>query len=108
MTHPPAMVLLEWLACRPETARVALALDPDRLLCDAGLLGWSAVTDTGGREWQVVAYRGDELAFRLRFRKAADHGRRIIVLTRGEGGHSPIDVSTLADILACNEGGPPL
>jgi hypothetical protein len=108
MTHSPATVLLEWLASRPETARVAVALDPDRLLCDAGLLGWSVVTDTAGREWQVAAYRGDELAFRMRFRKIADQGRRLIVLTRGEGSHSPIEVSTLADVLACNEGGPPL
>ncbi len=108
MIQTPSNALGEWLGNRPEAARVALALDPDRLLCDAGLLGWNAVTDTAGRDWQVVAYRGDELAFRLRFRKAAAHGRRIIVLTRGEGSHSPIEVSTLADILACNEGGPPL
>jgi hypothetical protein len=108
MTQPPATVLQDWLAGRPEGARVAVALDPDRLLCEAGLLGWNTVTDTAGRDWQVVSYRGDELAFRLRFRKAADHARRLVVLTRGEGGTSPIDVSTLADILASNEAGPAL
>jgi hypothetical protein len=108
MTQPPATVFLEWLGSRPEAARVALAFDPDRLLCDAGSLGASAVKDTAGREWQVAAYRGDDLAFRLRFRKASEQGRRVIVLTRGEGGPLPMDVSTLADLLACNEGGPPL
>src|SRR5207249_10746004 len=66
------------------------------------------VWDSAGREWHVVAYRGDEPAFRLRFRKVAAQGRRVIVLTRGEGTRGPIDVSTLADVLACNEGGPPL
>jgi hypothetical protein len=108
MTHPPAEVFREWLGSRAEAARVAIVLDPDRLLCDAGLLGWSTVTDTAGREWQVVAYRGDELSFRLRFRKSADHPLRVLVITRGEGSQTPIDVSTLADILACNEAGPAL
>jgi PglZ domain len=108
MIQTPSNGFLEWLGGRPETARVALTLDLDRLLCDAGLLGWSTITDTAGREWQVVAYRGDELAFRLRFRKAAEHERRVIVVTRGEGMRTPIDVSTIADILGMDEGGPPL
>src|SRR5689334_13611472 len=103
MTNRPAVVFQGWLGGHPEAARVALAFDPDRHPCDAGLLAWSRVTDAAGREWQVVAHRGDELAFRLRFRTSPEHPPRVVVITRGEGSTGPIDVSTLADVLACNE-----
>src|SRR5262249_28340895 len=57
---------------------------------------------------QVVVFRGDDLAFRLRFRKAAAHPTTVVVLTRGEGTNGKIDVSCITDVLARNEGGDPL
>lgn len=104
----PATILLEFLKTRPQAARVALVVDSDRLLCDAGLLGKKEIVDPGGRAWQLAVYRGDDLAFRLRFRKALAAPPVAIVLTRGEGTTAPIDVSTIADVLGRNEGGAPL
>jgi len=63
-------------------ARVVVAVDGNRLLNDAGVLGRSAIIDNSGRQWQLVVFRGDDLAFRLRFRKAASQPS-VIVVTRG-------------------------
>jgi hypothetical protein len=87
---------------------MAIAIDADRLVCESGLLGRNTVVDKNGREWQVVVFRGDDLAFRLRFRKAAAHPATVVVLTRGEGTDEKIDVSCITDVLARNEGGDPL
>jgi hypothetical protein len=104
----PADVFLAWLAGRPQNARVAVVADSDRLIADTGLLGRPALVDEIGRSWQIVVFRGDDLSFRLAFRKAMEHERIVIVLTRGVGGDGPIDVSYLADLLARNEAGEPL
>jgi hypothetical protein len=87
---------------------VAVAIDSDRFLADARVLDKPAVVDPAGREWLLVVFRGDDLAFRLRFRQAAADGRVVIVLTRGADSSEPIDVSYVADILARNEAGEPL
>ena len=87
---------------------MAVAIDADRLVCESGLLGRNTIVDKKGREWQVVVFRGDDLAFRLRFRKAAAHPATVVVLTRGEGTDEKIDVSCITDVLARNEGGDPL
>lgn len=107
-TAMPVDVFVEWLAARPHDARVAVASDSDRLLAETGLLGKPVVVDHAGRDWQLVVFRGDDLAFRLAFRKAAKHKRTVIVLTRGAATQAAIDVSYLTDILAQNEGGTPL
>jgi hypothetical protein len=75
---------------------MAIAIDADRLVCESGLLGRNTILDKKGREWQVVVFRGDDLAFRLRFRKAAAHPATVVVLTRGEGTDEKIDVRTYA------------
>lgn len=101
---------------------MAVAIDSDRFLTDARLLGKPMVVDAAGREWQLVVFRGDDLSFRLRFRQALagdSHSsaispqplafpRVVIVLTRGPDSIEPIDVSHVADILARNEAGEPL
>jgi hypothetical protein len=99
---------MEWLATRPTEARLAVAIDSDRLICDAGLLGRAALTDKNGRRWAPVTYRADDLAFRLKFRKATADSPALVVLTRSEGTEARIDVSHITDILARNEGGEPL
>ena len=104
----PVSVLMEWLATRPTEARLAVAIDSDRLICDAGLLGRAALTDKSGRRWAPVTYRADDLAFRLKFRKATADSPALVVLTRSEGTEARIDVSHITDILARNEGGEPL
>ncbi len=107
-TSTPVEVFTEWLSSRPRDARVAVAVDADRLVCESGLLGRNAIVDKNGREWQLAVFRGDDLAFRLRFRKASAHPSTAVVLTRGEGSDGKIDVSHLTDILARNESGVPL
>lgn len=104
----PTAIFVEYLRTRPQASRLAIAVDSDRLLCDAGILGKRELVDPSGRPWQLAVYRGDDLAFRLRFRKAVAAPPVAIVVTRGEGSTAPIDVSTITDILAQNEGGPPL
>ena len=104
----PSELFLEWLAKRPGDARVAVAIDSDRFLADAGMLDKSTVIDSAGREWHLVAFSGNDLEFRWRFRKATHNSRCVIVLTRGPYSVEPIDVSFVADILARNEAGEPL
>jgi hypothetical protein len=104
----PVDVFTDWLSTRPREARMAIAIDVDRLICESGLLGRNTIVDKKGREWQVVVFRGDDLAFRLRYRKAAAHPATVVVLTRGEGTEEKIDVSCITDVLARNEGGDPL
>ena len=108
MTHTPVDIFLGWLSDRPDDARVAVAIDGDRLLADAGVLGKDTATDRLGRTWQLVVFRGDDLAFRLAHRKADTDKPVLIVLARSTAAQSRIDVSYLTDILAANEGGPPL
>src|SRR5271166_2091537 len=108
MTHTPVDIFLKWLSERPEGARVAVAIDGDRLLADAGVLGKEAATDRLGRAWRMVVFRGDDLAFRLAYRKASTEKRVLIVLARSTDVQSKIDVSYVTDILAANEGGAPL
>ena len=104
----PSELFHEWLETRPGDARVAITIDSDRFLADARALDKPTIVDAAGREWQLVVFRGDDLAFRLRFRQASTDGRAVIVLTRGADSIKPIDVSYVADILARNEAGEPL
>jgi len=108
MIHTPVDVFQKWLSGRSDHARVAVAIDGDRLLADAGVLGKEIVTDRLGRNWRLVVFRGDDLAFRLAFRKARLEKNVLIVLARSTDAQSKIDVSYVTDILAANEGGPPL
>jgi len=87
---------------------VAIAIDSDRFLAEAGLLGKPAIVDPAGRQWQMVVFTGEDLEFRCRFREAVSMGRTVIVMSRGPYSTEPIDVSYIADILTLNESGDPL
>lgn len=87
---------------------MAIAIDSDRFLAEAGLLGKPTIVDPAGRQWQMVVFAGEDLEFRCRFREAVSLGRTVIVLSRGPYSTEPIDVSYIADILTLNESGDPL
>jgi hypothetical protein len=108
MVQTPTDFFLRWLSDRPVDARLAVALDSDRLMADAGVLGKPTLVDTTGRTWQMVVYRGDDLACRLRLRKVASADHILIVLARGTQPDAGTDASFIADLLARNEAGPPL
>jgi len=116
MTLTPTSVFLQWLSTRARDCRVAVAVDSDSLLTDAGVLGKPTIVDEGGRAWQPVVFRGDDLAFRMRFRATAGAGPVVVVLgarpqrPNANGIQAPVqlDASWIADILALNEGGDPL
>jgi hypothetical protein len=88
--------------------RVAVVIDSDRFLAEAKVLDKPSLVDPSGREWQLVVFDDNDLAFRLRFREATAKGRTAIVLARGPYSVEPIDVSFIADVLAKNEAGEPL
>src|SRR3990172_6098175 len=90
----PLDILLRNLAGRPDGTRVALVLDPDRLI------EWSrAITDSQGRTWQVVLYRGDDVATRRAWRKVWTAGGPLcFALARPEGEDGPLDASYVADL----------
>ena len=116
MTLTPTSVFLQWLGARARDCRMAVVVDSDSLLTDAGVLGRLAIVDDGGRTWRPVVFRGDDLAFRMRFRATAGAGPVVVVLGArpqkpdANGNQTPvqIDASWVADILALNEGGEPL
>ena len=108
MSKGPTDIFFEWLATRPDRARMAVAIDGDRLLADMGLLAKETITDTSGRPWRLVVFRGDDLTFRWNYRQARAADRVLVVLARGTDPERKIDISHLTDILAANEGGPPL
>jgi hypothetical protein len=104
----PSELFGGWLAQQAKETRVAVVVDSDRFLTDAKILAKLTVVDPVGRDWQLAVFRGDDLAFRLRFREASTKGRTVIVLSRGAETTEPIDVSYVADILAKDEVGGPL
>jgi hypothetical protein len=104
----PPEILSDWLAQQAQGTRVAIAVDSDRFLLDANVLARPVVFDRDGRDWQLAVFRGDDLAFRLQFRKASTKGRTLVVLSRGAETAQPIDVSCVSDILAKDEVGEPL
>jgi hypothetical protein len=55
----PDELLQRQLAARPPGSRCAVALDPDRLV-DFG----RTLRDETGRSWDIVPYRGDDVATR--------------------------------------------
>jgi len=116
MTLTPTSVFLQWLGARARDCRMAVAVDSDSLLTDAGVLGKPAIVDDGGRTWRPVVFRGDDLAFRMRFRATAGKGPVVVVLgarpqkpdADGKQTAVRIDASWIADVLALNEGSEPL
>lgn len=60
MTHTPVDVFLQWLGNRPRDCRMAIAVDGDSLLTDAGALGKPNIADTVGRSWYPVVFRANQ------------------------------------------------
>jgi hypothetical protein len=104
----PPEILSDWLAQQAKDTRVAIAIDSDRFLADGQILAKPAFVASDGREWGLAVFRGDDLAFRLRFRDARTGDRTLIVLSRGPQSADQIDVSYLADIFALDEADEPL
>ena len=100
----PRDVFEQWLEKQPDTARVVLACDTDRLLTESKALDKPEVTDALGRAWRLVVFRGDDLRFRFAFRKAAAAAHVAIVILGPADPEQRIDVSTIGDILAKQEG----
>jgi hypothetical protein len=64
-----------------------------------------AVPDDTGRVWDVVSYRGDDVATRKAWVGAASDGRPVILLlTRAIGEESVLDASSIADLASRAEG----
>jgi hypothetical protein len=108
MTKSPSDIFFEWLAAQADHARMAVAVDVDRLLAEAGLLNNATITDSNGRAWRLVVFQGNDVGFRWAYREARPAGRVLVVLARGTAAGTKIDVSYVADILAANEAGAPL
>ncbi|MBI2925832.1 MAG: PglZ domain-containing protein [Verrucomicrobia bacterium] len=102
----PREVFEHWLEQQPDTARVVLACDTDRLLSDAKALDLPEVTDPAGRKWHLAIFRGDHLRFRFDFRKATRKGRTVVALVGSTQPDARVDVSLLSDVLARHEGTP--
>ena len=49
-TSTPVEVVTNWSSSHPRDARVAIAIDADRLVCESGLLGRNTIVDKNGRE----------------------------------------------------------
>jgi hypothetical protein len=65
------------------------------------------LVDETGRSWEVVPYRGDDVATRrawVRARSGSDPV--LILLTRPEGDDSPLEASGIADLISRAEGAP--
>jgi hypothetical protein len=98
----PDELLSRQLAARPPGTRCALALDPDRLV-DFG----RTLLDETGRIWEIVPYRGDDVATRQTWERARSGDEPILlVLTRPEGDDGPLDASGIADLISRGEGSP--
>ncbi len=107
MAHSPSELFFDWLKDRPAAARVAIAIDSDRLLTDAGIFGKEKLTDKTGREWRLVVFRGDDIGFRKSYRVVRDKKHVLLVLSRGADRLDRINLTFISDIVAANEGGPP-
>lgn len=96
----PADALAENLGRRPAGTRCALVLDPDRI-ADVG----RTVTDEGGRVWEAVIYRGDDVVTRRAWTRVWGGQNPVaLVLSRPEGDDSLLDASNLADLAGHVEG----
>jgi hypothetical protein len=63
------------------------------------------VPDDSGRVWDVVSYRGDDVATRKSWARSAAEGRPVVlVLTRAVGDDSILDASSIADLASRAEG----
>ena len=90
-------VLDHRLAAMPEATRLAIALDPRRMIEAA-----SPYRDRDGRDWQVFYYDRNDLDLRSRLPKLRDMDQRLLVIVHGrEAGPSSwnVDLSYIPDLV---------
>lgn len=102
----PSEIFDRWLEQQPESARVVLVFDSDRLLAESRALDPDSVTDPQGRKWHLAVFRGDQVQFRRAFRAARSSGRTIIGLLGPSQPDAVVDVSFIGDILSFQDGTP--
>lgn len=102
----PSEIFDQWLQQQPDSARVVLVFDSDRLLAESRTFDPGFVTDPQGRKWHLAIFRGDEVQFRRAFRAARSSGRTIIGLLGPSQPDAVVDVSFIADILSFQDGTP--
>jgi hypothetical protein len=107
MAQSAADQFFDWLKDRPAATRLAVAIDSDRLLTDAGLVGKEKLTDKTGRDWRLVVFRGDDIGFRKSYRQERREKHLLLILSRGPEPRPRTDITYISDIVAANEGGPP-
>ena len=80
----PDELLRRQLSARPQGTRCSLALDPDRLVELGPML-----LDETGRAWDIVPYRGDDVATRRAWERARSGSNPLLlVLTYVWGGQT--------------------
>ncbi len=98
----PDELLRRQLSARPRGTRCTLALDPDRLVELGPML-----LDETGRTWEIVPYRGDDVATRRAWERARSGSNPLLlVLTRPEGDDATLEASGIADLISRSEGSP--
>lgn len=102
----PSEIFDRWLEHQPDSARVVLVCDSDRLLAESRALDPESVTDPQGRKWHLAVFRGDQVQFRRAFRAARSSGRTIIGLLGPSQPDAVVDVSLVGDILSFQDGTP--
>jgi hypothetical protein len=102
----PSEIFDRWLEQQPDSARVVLVFDSDRLLAESRALDPESVTDPQGRKWSLAVFRGDQVQFRRSFRAARSAGRAIIALLGPSQPDAVVDVSFIGDILSFQDGTP--
>ena len=81
-------------------ARWTIPLHPDRLV----ELGPTLLDETG-RAWDIVPYRGDDVATRRTWERARSGSNPpLLVLTRPEGDDATLEASGIADLISRAEG----
>lgn len=102
----PSEIFDRWLEQQPDSARVVLVFDSDRLLAESRAFDPESVTDPQGRKWHLAVFRGDHVQFRRAFRAARLSGRTIIGLLGPSQPDAVVDVSFIGDILSFQDGTP--
>jgi hypothetical protein len=98
----PTDALADSLGRRPPGTRCVLVLDPDRIT-EVG----RSINDDGGRVWEAVIYRGDDVVTRRAWARVWGGERPVaLVLSRPEGDDARLDTGSIADLAGRAEGEP--
>lgn len=96
----PIELLLRSLSARPQGTRCVLVLEPDHIV------EWPhSITDTKGKVWDVVIYRGDDVVSRRAWEHVwRDKAAVCLVISRPLGDDALVDASSVADLVSRAEG----